>query len=139
VQPYSAALVVKVAEPDRDAGGIFDEPVVRALSRARAASLHLRSSTETTSRKPNGRRSSRGVVVGALGMPVQSVRKSAIARIWQRLVAAGRGRELLVTEPCRVAAALADVGPARPPATSCGAECLVKARVNGTLAGRMAA
>jgi hypothetical protein len=29
VQPYSAALVVEVAEAEGDAGGVFDEPVVR--------------------------------------------------------------------------------------------------------------
>ncbi|MGB6455227.1 MAG: hypothetical protein WBH47_12165 [Streptosporangiaceae bacterium] len=29
MQPYSAALVVEVAEPERDPGGVFDQPVVR--------------------------------------------------------------------------------------------------------------
>jgi hypothetical protein len=29
VLPYSAALVVEVAEPEGHAGGVFDEPVVR--------------------------------------------------------------------------------------------------------------
>jgi hypothetical protein len=37
VQPYSAALVGEVAEAEGDAGGVFDEPVVRFGSGVRSS------------------------------------------------------------------------------------------------------